>query len=94
MMTGNDYLQLHDRSCYPDGTRYQVLLSGARALDMLDDWLSGSYEADVRVRRAKAKRMVVLETTVVVFASRMVMRNPGCMVNIMHAALGHVRNER
>ena len=83
MMSDKEYLHRRDRIGYPEGTRYQVLLSESQALSMLEDWLTGSWRADVRVRRARTKKMVVLETTDVVFASRMVMRNPGCRVNII-----------
>lgn len=82
MLSDKEYMEQRGRMCYPDGTRFQVLLSGSQALSMLEDWLSGSCRSDLRVRRAKTKRMVVVETTDVVFASRMVMRNPGCRVNI------------
>ena len=82
MMSDKEYMELKGRSGYPDGTRFQVLLSGNQALSMLEDWLTGNCRADLRVRRARTKRMVVIETTDVVFSSRMVMRNPGCKVNI------------
>ena len=81
-MTGEDYRKT-DKSMHPAGTRYQVLLSGERALSMMDEWLVSSCRADLRVRRAKTAKMVVLETTDVVFASRMVLCNPGCRVNIV-----------
>ncbi len=84
MMSDKEYRRLADRSVYPDGTRFQVLLSGSQALSMLEDWISGSCSADVRVRSAKTRGMVVLETLDVVFASRMVMRNSGCKVNVIH----------
>jgi len=71
------------RAVYPAGTRFQVLLSGSRARMMMEDWLTGSSPADLRVRRARTAGMVVLETTDVVFASRMVQRSPGCRVNII-----------
>ena len=82
MISDKEYLQNREGIGYPEGTRFQVLLSGSQALSMMEDWLSGSCMADVRVRRARTAKMVVLETTDVVFASRMVMRNPGCRVNI------------
>lgn len=64
------------------GTRYQLLLGGSDALDALEDWLSGSWRADVRIRRAKTAKKVVLETTDAVFASRVVLRFSGVRVNI------------
>ena len=68
---------------YPRGTRFQVLLTGERALAMLEDWLTGSWPADIRLRRAKTKGCFVLDTEDVVFASRVYKRNPGCRINIL-----------
>ena len=82
-MSGSDYLSSAIAEVYPAGTRFQVLLGDASVLSMLDDWLSGGYGADVRVRRAKTRGMFVVETTDVVYASRLVLKNPGCRVNII-----------
>ena len=83
MKSGSEHIELSKLSPYPAGTRFQVLLGDASVLSMLDDWLSGGYGADVRVRRAKTRGMFVVETTDVVYASRLVLKNPGCRVNII-----------
>ena len=93
MLSDVDYLESRGRVDYPPGTRFQVLLSGSRALSMLEDWLSGSWRADVRVRRAKTRGMVVLETEDVVYASRMVLRNPGCKVNVLVVSSARNRSD-
>ncbi len=72
-------------ACCAPGTRYQVLLGYSEALDGLEDWMDGSWACDVRVRRAKTQKRVVLETTDVVFASRLVLRFSGCKVHIAGA---------
>lgn len=84
-MRDDEYMRT-DRTVYPEGTRFQVLLTGSRALSMVEDWLTGSCRADLRARRARTKGMVVLETTDLIFSSRMVRRNPGCKVNIIKKA--------
>ena len=68
---------------HPEGTRYQVLLTAQRALTAMDDWISGNNTVDIRVRRAKTKGMIVIETTDVIYASHIVMFNPNCKVNII-----------
>ena len=67
---------------HPPGTRYQILLPADRAHFVIDEWLAQSTTADMRVRRARTPRRFVIETTDVVFASHIVMFNPGCKVNI------------
>lgn len=79
-------------ACCGPGTRYQVLLSYSDALSGLEDWMYGNWECDVRVRRAKTLKRVVLETTDVVFASRMVLRFSGCKVHIAGPVVGRVDN--
>lgn len=81
-MNSSDW-QSPRRRLYPDGTRYLVLLSGSGAALMMEDWLDGGWRCDLRARRAKTEGKIVLETTDLVFASRMVIRNPGCKVSII-----------
>ena len=81
-MSDDEYMRT-DKSLHPDGTRYQVLLSYDRALSALDEWLSSGSRADLRVRRARTPRMVVIETLDVLYASRLVLQNAGCQANIV-----------
>ena len=67
---------------HPPGTRYQVLLTPDRAHFVMDEWLAQATTADIRVRRARTPHRIVIETTDVVFASHIVMFNPGCQVHI------------
>lgn len=67
---------------HPPGTRYQILLPPDRAHMAMDQWLNDATAADMRVRRARTPRHIVIETTDVVFASSIVMFNPGCQVHI------------
>lgn len=61
---------------------FQLLISSMSASTVVDDWYDSSHAADLRIRRAKTKGHVVIETTDVLFAQRLLLRY-GCKVNII-----------
>jgi hypothetical protein len=61
---------------------YQMLISSMSASTVVDDWYNSSHAADIRIRRAKTKGHVVIETTDTLFAQRLLLRY-GCKVNII-----------
>lgn len=67
---------------YKEGDTVQLLIQGSHIGAVLDDWNESHRECDMRVRRAKTKGCVVLETTDILYASRIVQWFPGVKVNI------------
>ena len=67
---------------YPKGTVFQLLLSGRTAASVVNEWWETRTEADVRVRRAKTKGCVVLETESTIFAAHIIQLWPGTKVNV------------
>lgn len=61
---------------------FQLLISSLSARTVVDDWYESSHAADIRIRRAKTKGHVVIETTDTLFAKRLLLRY-GCKVNII-----------
>lgn len=61
---------------------YQILLPGREALGVMEDWLECNIETDIRLRRAKTKGHLVIETTDTMFANRIRMWHPGCKIHI------------
>lgn len=61
---------------------FQLLISSMSARAVVDDWYDSSHAADIRIRRAKTKGHVVIETTDTLFAQRLLLRY-GCKVNII-----------
>lgn len=61
---------------------YQLLINSMSARHVVDDWYETSHAADIRIRRAKTKGHVVIETTDTLFAKRLLLRY-GCKVNII-----------
>lgn len=61
---------------------FQLLISNMSASHVVDDWLENSHAVDLRIRRAKTKGHVVIETTDTLFAQRLVLRY-GSKVNII-----------
>ena len=47
---------------------YQILLKGQEAEAVVDDWVERNIQSDLRLRRAKTKGHVVIETRDVMFA--------------------------
>ena len=67
---------------YKEGDTIQVLIHGSHIGAVMDDWLESNRECDIRVRRAKTKGCVVLETTDIIYASHIVQWFPDVKVNI------------
>lgn len=65
-----------------EGTVYRILLKGSEAASVLTEWWEASVCADLRVRKAKTPKHIVVETTDAVFASHIIQMWPGCPVNI------------
>ncbi len=61
---------------------YQLLLTGSEAASVVDDWTACNIESDLRLRRAKTKGHIVIETRDVMFANRIRQWHPSCKVNI------------
>lgn len=70
---------------FREGDVIQLLVPNDRIGDLMDDWLRRSTEADVRVRRAKTKGHVVVETQYLLYASYVVNNYGGVRVNIKKA---------
>lgn len=66
-----------------DGKRFQLLLRGSEAADVVRDWDFREVEADLRIRRAKTPGCVVVETTDVMFARHVFVEHPDAKVNIV-----------
>lgn len=54
---------------YKPGTRFLFLADYFEASGILDDWMEGGYACDLRVRRAKTPKRVVVEVTDVLVAA-------------------------
>ncbi len=67
---------------YKEGDTIQVLIHGSHIGTVMEDWLESRRECDIRVRRAKTKGCVVLETTDIIYASHIVQWFPDVKVNI------------
>ncbi len=65
-----------------EGTLYRILLKGSDAAAMLEEWWQASLRADLRVRKAKTPKCIVIETTDTLFASHVLREWPGSPVNI------------
>lgn len=61
---------------------YQLLLAKDEAAAVVEDWAERSVESDLRLRKAKTKGHIVIETRDVIFASRIRQWHPSCKVNI------------
>lgn len=60
---------------------YQLLLAKDEAA-VVEDWAERGVESDLRLRKAKTKGYIVIETRDVIFASRIRQWHPSCKVNI------------
>lgn len=49
---------------------------------MVEDWAERGVESDLRLRKAKTKGHIVIETRDMIFASRIRQWHPSCKVNI------------
>ena len=61
---------------------YQLLLAKDEAAAVVEDWAERGDESDLRLRKAKTKGHIVIETRDVIFASRIRQWHPSCKVNI------------
>lgn len=59
-----------------------LLVKSDAARVLLDDWLDGGVESDIRIRRAKTAGHVVIETHDVLFATRIRRLCPECKVHM------------
>ena len=67
---------------YKEGDTIQVLIHGSHIGAVMEDWLEGNRECDIRVRRAKTKGCIVLETTDLFYAAHIVQWFPNVKTNI------------
>ena len=61
---------------------YQILLKEQEAEAVVDDWVERNIQSDLRLRRAKTKGHVVIETRDVMFARNIQVWLPSCQINI------------
>lgn len=61
---------------------YQILLKGHAAAAVVEDWVEQNLESDLKLRKAKTKGYVVIETRDVLFARKIQIWHPDCKVNI------------
>ena len=61
---------------------YQLLLTRSEAVAVAEDWTERDMESDLRLRKAKTKGHVVIETRDVMFARNIQVWHPSCKVNI------------
>ena len=61
---------------------YQLLLTRSEAVEVAEDWTERNMESDLRLRKAKTKGHVVIETKDVIFARNIQIWHPSCKVNI------------
>lgn len=67
---------------YPEGTVFQLLLSGHAVASVTNEWWEASIQADARIRKAKTKGCFVLETEDTVFAAHIIKLWPEAKVNV------------
>lgn len=60
---------------------FQLLIKNLYASTVVDEWLENSHAVDLRIRRAKTKGCIVVETTDTLYAQRLLLRY-GCKVYI------------
>lgn len=67
---------------YKGTETFQLLVKATDAVGIVDDWVERNIQADLRLRRAKTRGHVVIETHDVVFAQAIRAWHPSCQVNI------------
>ena len=67
---------------YKGTETFQLLVKSANARSVIEEWTEREIQSDLRVRRAKTKGHVVIETKDVMFASLIQRYYPNCKVNI------------
>ena len=66
---------------YREGDTVQLLVKSQHIGTLMTDWVERSMEADIRVRRAKTRDCVVIETKNVIYASHVVQWYPDVQVH-------------
>lgn len=61
---------------------FQLLLSKDEAAEVARDWADRNIESDLRLRKAKTRGHIVIETKDVMFARNIQVWHPSCKVNI------------
>lgn len=62
---------------YRQGDTIYILLKKSQAESVMDEWLEGNWQSDLTVHRSqKTKGCVVLETTDLMFAARIIQWKP------------------
>lgn len=61
---------------------YQLLLPKDEAAEVARDWAERNIESDLRLRKAKTRGHIVIETRDVMFARNIQVWHPSCKVNI------------
>lgn len=61
---------------------YQLLLPKDEAAEVARDWADRNIESDLRLRKAKTRGHIVIETRDVMFARNILSWHPSCKVNI------------
>lgn len=72
---------------YTGKETFQLLIKNICAASVVDEWVERDIQSDLRIRRAKTKGHVVMETNDVMFARQIQMWHPHCQVNIKHPEL-------
>ena len=67
---------------YKGTETFQLLVKGHEARSIVEEWTERCIEADLRLRRAKTRGHVVVETRDVMFAAYIQRHYPACLVNI------------
>ena len=67
---------------YKEGDPTQLLIPGSHIGAVMEDWLDGNRECDIKGRRAKTKGCIVLETTDILYAAHIVQWFPNVKTNI------------
>lgn len=67
---------------YKEGDTIQLLIAGTHISAVIEDWLESHRECDIKLRRAKTKGCVVLETTDIIYAAHIVQWFPNVKTNI------------
>lgn len=63
---------------------YQLLLPKDEAAEVARDWAERNIESDLRLRKAKTRGHIVIETRDVMFARNIQVWHPSCKVNIKY----------
>lgn len=73
---------------YKPGTKFLFLVDYFEASSILDDWMEGCYACDLRMRRAKTAKRIVVEVADVMVASMIRRYHPTAKVAIVKPGEG------